>query len=57
METQGDYPKMPIKATPYQHQREAFELACRLFGLAGSPEGGDAQPSIISRGIALLMEM
>jgi SNF2 family DNA or RNA helicase len=40
---------MPIKASPYQHQREAFELACRLFGLAG---GGE-----VSQGTALLMEM
>lgn len=30
---------MPIKATPYRHQREAFAFACRLFGLA---KGGDA---------------
>ena len=32
-------PPMPIKATPYKHQREAFAFACRLFGLA---KGGDA---------------
>jgi len=40
---------MPIKATPYNHQREAYELACRLFGMVGD------EP--ISRGTALLMEM
>jgi len=26
---------MPIRAAPYRHQREAYELACRLFGLDG----------------------
>jgi hypothetical protein len=31
---------MPIKGTPYKHQRAAFEFACRLFGLADKP--GDA---------------
>jgi hypothetical protein len=45
---------MPVRASPYQHQREAFELACGLFGLA---QGGDAQNSISSKGTALLMEM
>jgi len=24
---------MPIKATPFQHQRDAFDFACGLFGL------------------------
>ena len=24
---------MPIKARPYEHQRRAFALVCRLFGL------------------------
>ena len=46
--------QMAIKATPYQHQRTAYEFACRLFGLI---KGGDAQISISSRGTALLMEM
>ena len=32
------YPPMPIKATPYKHQRAAYEFACSLFGLK---EGGD----------------
>ena len=54
VESMTPYPKMPIKATPYRHQREAFAFACRLFGLA---EGGDAFPSISSCGVALLMEM
>lgn len=49
MEKQQQYPLMPIKANPYRHQCEAFELVCRLFGIAG----GDA----ISQGAALLMEM
>ena len=46
--------RMPIKAHPYEHQRRAFEFACRLFGLN---QGGDDPPSIQSRGCALLMEM
>lgn len=29
---QSDFP-MPIKATPYQHQRDAYAFACELFGL------------------------
>ena len=41
---------MPIKAYPYEHQRQAFEFACRLFGLTGHDP-----PT--SRGVALLMEM
>ena len=45
---------MPVKAIPYRHQYEAFNFACGLFGLL---EGGDAQHSIRSRGMALLMEM
>lgn len=44
---------LPIKATPYQHQIQAYQFACRLFGL---PEGGDDR-HISSRGVALLMEM
>jgi SNF2 family DNA or RNA helicase len=43
------YAAMPIKASLYQHQRDAFELACRLFGLTD----GEA----LSQGTALLMEM
>jgi len=39
---------MPIRAAPYQHQREAYGLVCRLFGLEGEEK---------SRGAALLMEM
>jgi len=42
--------RMPIKAHPYEHQRRAYEFACRLFGLTGH----DPPPS---RGVALLMEM
>jgi len=44
--------KMPVRAAPYKHQRDAYEFARRLFGLH---EGGDAPP--ISRGCAYLMEM
>ena len=40
---------MPIKATPYAHQREAYEFACRKFGLLPSPSQ--------SNGVALLMQM
>ncbi len=46
--------KMPIKATPYQHQINAFNFVCKLFELA---RGGDEPISISSRGSALLMEM
>ncbi|MEN6563111.1 MAG: hypothetical protein ABFD11_06140 [Christensenella sp.] len=46
--------RMPIKAHPYEHQWQAFEFACRLFGLN---QGGDDPPSMQSRGCALLMEM
>ena len=46
--------QMPIKAKAYKHQQEAYELACRLFGLH---EGGDVQTSISGRGTAFLMEM
>ena len=42
--------RMPIKAHPYEHQRQAYEFACRLFGLTGH----DPPPSC---GVALLMEM
>ena len=45
---------MPVKGTPYTHQREAFEFVMRLFGLV---KGGDVKISISSRGAALLMEM
>lgn len=45
---------MPIKAKPYQHQIEAFNFVCKLFGLV---RGGDKNISISSRGAALLMEM
>lgn len=41
---------MPIRATPYQHQIEAFNFACGLFGLLS---GGSKE----SDGCALLMEM
>ena len=42
---------MPIRAAPYQHQREAYDFALRLFRL----KGGDAPP--VSTGVSLLMEM
>jgi hypothetical protein len=47
---------MPIKGTPYNHQIEAFNFVCRLFGLA---RGGDVTISINStlNSAALLMEM
>lgn len=42
-------PPMPIRASPYQHQRDAFAFACRQFGLGGY--------EVKSQGTALLMEM
>jgi len=47
---QNQINRMPIKAHPYEHQRQAFEFASRMFGLTGH----DPPPS---RGVALLMEM
>lgn len=40
---------MPIHATPYQHQIEAFNFVCGLFGLVpggewDDPNNGDMQP-------------
>jgi hypothetical protein len=49
---QMDSLTMPIRAKPYTHQQEAFDLACRLFGVG---VGGDAAP--VSRGACFLMEM
>ena len=47
---------MPIRATPYRHQIEAFNFVCGLFGLL--PEEGGVPHSIkTSSGCALLMEM
>jgi len=40
---------IPIKATPYAHQREAYEFACKKFGLLPTEN--------TSNGLALLMEM
>lgn len=40
---------MPIKATPYKHQTEAFAFACNQFGIFDN--------KLKSRGTALLMEM
>ena len=40
---------MPVKAKPYRHQQEAFDFACRMFGLT------DGQQR--SAGCSLLMEM
>lgn len=46
---------MPVKATPYRHQQEAFGFVCRSFGLLPEPEAGP--PVLKSSGCALLMEM
>ena len=40
---------MPIKATPYRHQVEAFNFVCGLFGLLpggdrDGPSDGEMQP-------------
>ena len=40
---------MPIKATPYDHQKRAFAFACDKFGVFDE--------RLKSRGTALLMEM
>ena len=40
---------MPIKATPYEHQKKAFAFACNQFGVFDD--------HLKSRGTALLMEM
>ena len=42
-------PLMPIKATPYEHQKKAFAFACDKFGVFDN--------QLKSRGTALLMEM
>lgn len=44
---------LPIRATPYRHQKEAYCYACGLFGLL--PEKGANEKQ--SSGCALLMEM
>ena len=54
--------RMPVKATPYRHQQEAFEFACELFGVAESKpycsaEGGDAESMFQSQGCFYLMDM
>lgn len=40
---------MPIKASPYDHQKKAFAFACDKFGVFDE--------RLKSRGTALLMEM
>jgi len=45
-----EHNKMPVKATPYKHQQEAFDFACRLFGVPGV-----AAP--VSKGCFYLMDM
>jgi SNF2 family DNA or RNA helicase len=41
--------RLPIRAVPYRHQRDAFAFVCGLFGLYGG--------TVQSQGAALLMEM
>ena len=41
--------KMPIKVKPYQHQQDAYDFACDLFGVT--------KPEVTSTGCGLLMEM
>lgn len=50
------FPPMPIRATPYRHQKEAFQFVCGLFGLA-QEEVTHVSPIRRSCGAALLMEM
>ncbi len=40
---------MPVKGRPFAHQQNAFDFACRLFGLTPS--------TIKSNGVAILAEM
>ena len=47
---------MPIKATPYRHQIEAFHFVCGLFGLL-EKEVMPMSTIKTSSGCALLMEM
>ena len=47
---------MPVRATPYRHQKEAFQFVCGLFGLA-QEEVTHISPIWRSCGAALLMEM
>lgn len=35
--------KLPIRAAPYKHQREAFYFVLRLFGLLADNEGNDIE--------------
>ena len=47
---------MPVRATPYRHQKEAFQFVCGLFGFA-QEEVTHISPIRRSCGAALLMEM
>ena len=38
-----DVQTLPVKARPYQHQCEAFEFACRLFGLLEDGDTADGK--------------
>ena len=49
MKTMDEQFPMPVKARPYAHQQAAFDFACSMFGLDGSPQR--------ARGIAFLMQM
>jgi len=49
MSENATFPDIPVKATPYKHQQDAFALACRLFALSGG--------NPLSQGAAFLMEM
>ena len=51
--TVRDITVLPIKATPYRHQKEAYCYACGLFGIL--PDAGTKGRH--SSGCALLMEM
>lgn len=39
----GNNLKMPIRAAPYKHQREAFYFVLRLFGLLADNEENDSE--------------
>ena len=45
----GNETKMPVKVTPFDHQRRAFQFVLRLFGMTDG--------RVRSKGAALLMQM
>ena len=51
MTTARTYPPMPIRASPYRHQQEAYEFALRMFGLHNNDDRTTVvQPSSSTQG-------